>query len=88
MNKTNGRSFTKFKERLTESGLVDDVQTWAMRMGVSLRELYDGPIKAPSIVAARRSVYQRLLKSGKSVNEVARIFDRAPSGVLKLTRGK
>ena len=81
------RSFRTFESRLQAIGLHGKVETRALQMHVSLRDLYDGP-RASSISAARRSVYLWLMKEGKGLNEVARLFDRAPSGVLKLTRGK
>jgi hypothetical protein len=82
------RSFIKFSERLEAIGLYDQVLARTLKMHVSLLELYEGPDKAPSIVAARRTIYKWLMSEGKGLNEVARLFDRAPSGVLKLVRGK
>ena len=82
------RSFQKFSERLEAAGLYSQVLERTLKRHVSLIELYEGPIKAPSIVAARRDVYKWLMKEGKGLNEVARLFDRAPNGVLKLTRGR
>jgi hypothetical protein len=78
------RSFTKFLARLDDDDLRASVEGRALAEYVSLRALYEGP-GVRSITAARRSVYQWLMKSGKSLNEVARLFDRAPSGVLRLT---
>jgi len=82
------RSYRKFVTRLTAVRLLDAVEKRSIALHVSLRELYDGPNRAPSIAAARRSVYLWLLKEGKGLNEIARLFDRAPNGVMKLTRGK
>lgn len=82
------RSYTKFSERLAAIGLFNEVLDRALQEHVTLRELYEGPDKAPSIAAARRTVYRWLMKEGKGLNEVARLFDRAPSGVLKLVKGK
>jgi hypothetical protein len=79
------RSFQTFRSRLAAIGLGREVEKIALAAHVSLHELYDGD-RAPSIVAARRAVYLRLAKDGKSINEIARLFDRAPSGVWKLTR--
>jgi hypothetical protein len=80
------RSFQKFVKRLEAISLGSEVEKIALDAHVSLRELYDGRDRAPSIVTARRKVYRALLKGGKGLNEVARLFDRAPNGVLKLTR--
>lgn len=77
------RSFAKFEARLKSIGLLDKVEKRSLALHVSLRDLYDGG-HAPSIVAARRAVYSWLVKEGKSINEVARLFDRIPSGVYKL----
>lgn len=81
------RSFQAFRSRLAAIGLAREAEKIALTAHVSLRELYEGD-RAPSIVAARRTVYLRFMQGGKSLNEVARLFDRAPSGVLKLTRKK
>lgn len=82
------RSFDKFTAKLEAIGLRGTIEGRALAMQVSLRELYEGRDRAPSIVAARRAVYKWLLRKGKGLNEVARLFDRAPSGVSKLTNGK
>lgn len=82
------RSFKKFEAHLLAIGLYDEIEARAAKAHVSLRELYDGPNKAPSIAAARRAVYLWLMKEGKGNNEIARIFDRAPGGVSALMRGK
>jgi hypothetical protein len=81
------RSFERFLARLEEHGLRDKIEQRALEQFVSLRALYEGPIKVPSIVAARRSIYRWLMKNGKGLNEVARLFDRLPSGVRKLVDG-
>ena len=73
--------------RLQDIGLHGKIEARALQAHVSLRDLYEGPHRAPSIAAARRSIYLWLLKEGKGNNEIARLFDRAPSGVLKLTKG-
>lgn len=80
------RSFQKFETRLEAIGLRQKIEERALVLHISLRDLYEGPDKAPSIAAARRAVYSWLMKEGKGNNEIARLFDRAPSGVLKLTR--
>jgi hypothetical protein len=81
------RSYEKFMSRLDAIDLLARVEKRALYLHVTLRELYEGPAKAPSIAAARRAVYLWLIEEGKGNNEIARLFDRAPSGVLKLTRG-
>lgn len=82
------RSFKKFVLRLRDIGIYGEINKRALSLHVSLRDLYEGPNKAPSVAAARRDVYQWLLEEGKGINEIARLFDRVPSGVLTLTRGK
>jgi len=82
------RSYRKFTARLTAIGLLNSVESRAVKLHVTLRELYEGPNRAPSIAAARRAVYLWLMGEGKGINEIARLFDRAPSGVMKMTRGK
>jgi hypothetical protein len=83
------RSFGKFVLRLQDIGLHGKIEKRALALHVSLRDVYEGSGgRLPqSIAAARRSIYLWLLKQGKGNNEIARLFDRAPSGVLKLTRG-
>ena len=66
------RSFRKFVARLDKIGLRQALEGRALKLHVSLQDLYEGPGRAPSITAARRDVYLWL--------------DRAPSGVLKLTQ--
>jgi len=82
------RSFEKFSERLEAVGLYSQVLERTLKRHVSLIELYEGPVKAPSIAAARRDVYKWLMGKGKGLNEVARLFDRAPSGIVKLVKGR
>jgi hypothetical protein len=79
------RAFKPFVARLDEIGLHAEVETRTLVHHVSLRELYEGPDGAPSITAARRAVYLWLMETGKGLNEVARLFDRAPSGISKMT---
>ena len=82
------RSFRKFATRLDKSGLRKGVEKRALSLHVSLQELYEGA-RVPSIVAARKAIYLWLTKEGKSINEIAVLFDRAPNGVWKLiARGK
>lgn len=81
------RSFRKFSLRLGTVGLRDEVEKRSLAFHVSLRDLYEGPDRAPSIVAARRDVYEWLKGRGKGGNEIARLFDRSRSGVAKLMRG-
>jgi hypothetical protein len=80
------RSFQKFVTRLDEVELRKMLEERALMMHVSLKDLYEGPDRAPSITAARRDAYLWLMGEGKGINEIARLFDRAPSGVLKLTQ--
>lgn len=82
------RSYSSFLERLKEIGLRAEVEARALKLHVSLRQLYEGQGRAPSLATARRFVYLWLMKEGKGINEVARLFDRAPSGVMKLTKKK
>lgn len=77
------RSFKPFVARLDAIGLHAEVEARALAHHVSLRELYEGPDGAPSITAARRAVYLWLVEEGKGLNEVARLFDRAVSGISK-----
>ncbi len=78
------RSFQKFTARLDTIGLRDKIAARAITKLVSLRDLYEGPDRAPSITAARRAVYSWLITQGKGVNEIARLFDRSRSSVSKL----
>lgn len=80
------RSFQKFTQRLKTIGLRDQIEKRCLTLNVSMRDLYEGPDRAQSIAAARRSVYGWLITKGKGINEIARLFDRAPNGVWKLTR--
>ncbi len=80
------RSFRKFVTRLDKIGLHQMLEKRALKLHVSLQELYEGPNRAPSITAARRDAYSWLFKRGKGINEIARLFDRAPSAVSRLTR--
>ncbi len=80
------RSFKKFTDRLEASGLLGRVESRALNLHVSLQDLYEGPYST-SVVAARKVVYTWLSKEGKSINEIARLFDRSPSGVAKLLLG-
>jgi hypothetical protein len=78
------RSFEKFVSRLESIGLRSEIETRAMKLNVTFRELYDGP-STPSIVTARRAVYGWLNRK-KGKREIARLFDRAPNGIVKLLR--
>ena len=80
------RSFAKFVARLDSIGLRADVEKRSLAHHVSLQDLYEGPNRAMSIATARRAVYLWLMKEGKSTNEIARLFDRAPNGVWKMTQ--
>jgi hypothetical protein len=80
------RSFKKFEQSLRDRKLYNAVEKRSHGAHVTLRDLYEGPVTA-SIVDARRVVYKWLVSEGKSINEVARLFDRAPSGILKMVKG-
>jgi len=82
------RRFTTFVRNIEAIGLRSGIESRALKSHVSLRDLYEGPNRAPSIAAARRTVYVWLLSQGKGINEIARLFDRAPNGVFKLTQKK
>lgn len=82
------RSFAKFTARLDEIDLRRGVESRSVKMHVTLRDLYEGPGRVTSIASARRVVYGWLSKEGKGINEIARLFDRSPSGVTKLIREK
>jgi DNA-binding CsgD family transcriptional regulator len=82
------RSFNKFVVRLESIGVRAKVEKYALSYRITLRELYEGPNRAPSITAARRDVYLWLMAGGKGNNEIARLFDRTPSSVSSLTREK
>lgn len=82
------RSFQKFLKRIDSVGFRGELEKRALKAHVTLQELYEGPDRAPSIAAARRVVYTWLMKNGKGLNEVARIFDRSAGGVAKLTKAK
>lgn len=79
---TTERSFRKFAARLELIGLRGQIERRTLALHVSLRDLYE--VQGTSSATARRAVYQWLMKEGKSINEIARLFDRAPSGVWKL----
>jgi hypothetical protein len=81
------RSFQKFTRKLDQIGLRRELEKRVLEMQVSLRELYDGP-RTQSIATARRDVYTWLTDEGKSVREIAQLFDRAPNGVLKMIRNE
>ena len=81
------RSFANFVKRLDAIGLRDKIEVRSLGFHVSLEELYGGASRAQSISAARRAVYKWLTKErGKSINEVARLFDRSPNGVWKMVK--
>lgn len=81
------RSFTKFEARLKKTALYTEIEKRALAHNVTLRDLYEGGDRTWSVSAARTAVYMWLSKRGKSVNEIARIFDRMPSGVFKKIKG-
>lgn len=82
------RSFTKFVARLEKIKLREEIEKRALRAHVSLQELYEGEGRTPSIGAARQAIYTWLAdeRQGFGLNEIARLFDRAPNGVRKLVR--
>lgn len=82
------RSFDKFVKRLREADLLQEIDKRIGATHVSLRDLYEGPGHAPSVRQARKNVYAWLMKKGKGNNEIARLFDRAPSGIGKLLGGE
>jgi hypothetical protein len=82
------RSFSKFVARLDAIGLHVKIETRALQLHVSLRDLYAGQGRVPSIAVARRAVYLWLVKEGMGYNGIARLFDRAPNSVWKLTRAR
>jgi len=77
------RSFSKFQERLRTTGLFGRVESRTLNHHVSLQDLYEGRHTA-SVVAARREVYSWLIREGKSVSEVADLFDRERAGIRKM----
>jgi hypothetical protein len=81
------RSFEKFAARLREIGLYDKIEKMALGAHVSMNELYEGP-RTMSTSAARRAVYLWLRDKGKGIKEIARLFDRTPSGIHRMTREK
>jgi len=86
---TDKRSFQRFVRRLDKIGLRQALEERATALHVSLRDLYgDGSRGTASISAARRVVYLWLQKKGKGINEIARLFDRAPNGVWRLVQKK
>lgn len=78
------RSFQIFVRKLDKIELRQPIEERALELHVSLRDLYEGPGRAPSITAARRDVYSWLFNKGKGIREIARLFDRAPSAVSRL----
>ena len=80
------RSFQGFVRKLDKIELRQSIEKRTLKLHVSLRDLYEGPGRAPSITAARRDVYSWLHARGKGVREIARLFDRAPSAVGRLIR--
>jgi hypothetical protein len=82
------RSFAKFTKRLDDIGLREGVEFRALKLHISLRDLYEAQGRRPSIAAARRAVYLWLMKEGKGINEIARLFDRAPSGIQRMVQAK
>ena len=81
------RSFDRFAHRLKLLGLHDAIVKRTMALHVPLRELYEGENLAPTIRAARKSIYVWLMREkGLGNNEIARLFDRAPGGIGKLIR--
>ena len=82
------RSFPKFLTRLDAIKFRDKIEKRSIALHVSLEDLYAGAGRAQSIAAARRDVYSWLVEEGFSINEVARLFDRSPNGVWKMTKEK
>lgn len=82
------RSFKKFTERLEHIGLREPLEKRARAHHISLLDLYEGPSLAQSVKTARKNVYLWLVGEGKGINEIARLFDRAPSSVWKMVQKK
>lgn len=82
------RSFRLFTTRLSDIGLLKGAESRCRAFHISLRDLYEGQGRTPSIASARRAVYRWLRDGGKGINEIARLFDRAPSGIMKMTRAE
>lgn len=81
------RSFTRFLRTLDQIGLRQPLEEQALEAHVTLRDLYEGQGRSPSISAARKRTYTWLHhEKGKGINEIARLFDRAPSGVMRLVQ--
>lgn len=80
------RSFERFSDRLKANGLYTGANKICSENYVSLCVVYDGG-KAPSVVAARRAVYVWMSGRGMGNNQIARMFDRAKSGVSKSLKG-
>lgn len=80
------RPFKAFTARLKAIGLLEEISEIARRTShITLIDLYEGSGKIPSIGNARREVYRHLAESyGKGINEIARLFDRAPSGIMRM----
>ena len=83
------RSYEKFRRRLEDTGLLEEIETRARSLHVTLAVLYDGTGTEPSVGKARKDIYAWLVRQkGLGNNEVARLFDRAPNGISKLIRRK
>lgn len=81
------RSYTRFVSRLEAIALKIDVEKRSLSYHVSLRDLYEGADRSPSVIAARRAVYLWLKKYKKrGNNEIARLFDRSNGSISRLTR--
>lgn len=79
------RSYKRFTARLEKDGLLEEVVELANEYHVSLLRIYQDS-SLPSVVSARLNVYRHLSSKGYGNNEIARMFDRAQSGVSKLMR--
>lgn len=79
------RSYEKFVARIDQMGLTGMLDKRLKKSRVTVIEIYQGG-RAPSIVAARRDVYRWLNDIGYGNNEIARMFDRAQSGIMKMLR--
>lgn len=82
------RSYERFAARLTEIGLFNQIAAQARQQHITVRELYEGSNRgAPSVNRARKAIYAWLRdKKGKGNNEIARLFDRAPSGIARMLK--
>lgn len=81
------RSYAAFLRKLDTIGIRSQLEKRSLKNQVSLERLYGTHARGSELTsAARADVYVWLAKRGMGINEIARLFDRAPSGVMKLLR--